>query len=341
MTVPKLFTSGAGRLTDYEDDGQQRDILIDLTQGDYVQGNFMMTSQDLYDHMTRNVYFDYDYDHDVLLWCFDVLKQSETGLFLLKNAIEDGWCICLDHNIGDTYVGSDAHLDAIEKIAWIAVRVNDMSAYDVLFSLVCTLRDIAHENRYGGFDQDFGIEDVMLLSRIRAADCDSISVLVAWELRDAGYPEFWRMFIASEKHDMAVAFSRCLDRQSGSQTYQKALLCAFDQWFFDEERVNVADHQTLQYLDDVLSVGGDVRKQTHKRLITMDVEALSCLHDKTAYLQGVAQDVRCKPLYAGLNDTINQAHFMQILRDQNVTYVCDIPFRDSNLAARIFPDDVS
>ncbi|MCB1784530.1 MAG: hypothetical protein KDI13_11120, partial [Alphaproteobacteria bacterium] len=44
------------------------------------------------------------------------------------------------------------------------------------------------------------------------------------------------------------------------------------------------------------------------------------------------------PFYAGLNDAINQSHIAQILYDLKVTYVQNVPFRDAELALRIFPD---
>ena len=44
------------------------------------------------------------------------------------------------------------------------------------------------------------------------------------------------------------------------------------------------------------------------------------------------------PFYAGMNDEINQSHLMHILYDVRVTYVQNVPFRNSDLAERIFPD---
>ena len=49
-------------------------------------------------------------------------------------------------------------------------------------------------------------------------------------------------------------------------------------------------------------------------------------------------DIMRNPKYAGLNDEINQAHFMQILYDLKVTLVQDVPFRGADLAGKIFPN---
>ena len=65
---------------------------------------------------------------------------------------------------------------------------------------------------------------------------------------------------------------------------------------------------------------------------------LSCLPDKTAYLQEQGHEILRDPFYSGLGDPINQAHFMQILKDIKIVRVNDVPFTDAELAAKIFPN---
>jgi hypothetical protein len=50
------------------------------------------------------------------------------------------------------------------------------------------LRDIWQEKRHGGFDEKYRTEFVLTMERIRSADCDVLSILVAWELRSGAYP---------------------------------------------------------------------------------------------------------------------------------------------------------
>ena len=76
----------------------------------------------------------------------------------------------------------------------------------------------------------------------------------------------------------------------------------------------------------------------NERLTRIKLETLSCLPDRTAYLQGKGSEILADPLYAGMQSMVNQAHLMQIIHDIQVTRVQNVPFRDSNLAQKIFPN---
>ena len=175
----------------------------------------------------------------------------------------------------------------------------------------------------------------MHLERVRAADLDVLTILVAWELRGEGQPSLWRHMIGAQEGDIAMRFSGYLERDPSALFNGKALAEAFSQWFRDEERVNACDHETLNYLDTIVQGGNASFGQ--KKLTPVGLEVLSCLPDKTAYLQEKGQDLLRDPFYSGLGDPINQAHFMQILYDIKVVRIHDIPFRDADLASKIFP----
>ena len=209
----------------------------------------------------------------------------------------------------------------------------------MLVSLIRALRDVWQEKRHGAFDEDYGAEEVLMLERTRAADLDIMAVLVGWELRSEGHGGLWRHLIGSEDGDIAMRFSGYMERDPSSQFNGKALAEAFTQWFRDERRVNAADHETLNYLDSVIQYHEDEKALAfgNKKLTPVGIEVLSCLSDKTAYLQHRGQEILSNPLYAGLLDSINQAHFAQIIYDLRVTSVQGVPFRNAVLAEMIFP----
>ena len=78
-----------------------------------------------------------------------------------------------------------------------------------------------------GFDESFGPEAILMLERVRAADCHVLAILVAWELRGEGHNHLWRHLIGSEAGDMAMAFSKYLERDPAALFGGGALAAAF------------------------------------------------------------------------------------------------------------------
>ncbi len=291
-------------------------------------------------NVTDNRYRD---KHTVLRWAAQKLLTSPTARMLLHEAEKEGWSVMLD-----SLDGPDFHMDVPQKLIILdnqnlspsALVRSDYFKNGLLVTLIRALRDIWQEKRHGAFDENYAPEHVLMLERIRAADLDVMSVLVAWELRACGNGDIWRHLIGSNDGDIAMRFSGYLERDPSCSVFTgKALFAAFQQWFNSDARINACDHETLNYLDAVVQ---DQLEGIHHfgdaPLRAVDIEILSCLPDRTAYLQGQGQDIMRNPKYAGLNDEINQAHFMQILYDLKVTLVQDVPFRDADLAGKIFPN---
>ena len=284
---------------------------------------------------------DADSFKSILVDCFHSLNYSPSAARMIKEAISYGWRVSMG-DLGE----QDFHLDVPEKHLIIhdqGLSVNGLSS-SIYFrntlhiSLIRALRDIWQEIRHGAFDEEYNAEYVLLLERVRAADLDVLSILISWELRAEGQGELWRHMIGSDEGDMAMVFSAHLERTPASQFDGGALAAAFQQWFRDDVRVNTCDHETLEYMDEVMSeypVGNPFGKRKPTRI---GAEILSCLPDKTPYLRGLGDEVLRDPLYSGMSDDINQAHFLQILRDCQVTYIQGVPFRDTMLAEKIFPD---
>ncbi len=280
---------------------------------------------------------------DVLSWCVSVLETSPTARIMLKEAADKNWILALD----DLH-GADYCIDVENKT--ISLDNNSLvpsalgrSVYFrniTLVTLVKALRDIWQEKRYGGFDEIYAPEHVMLMERIRAADLDVVAVLVAWELRSSeDHPDIWRHMIGSEIGDMAMNFSGYLERDPTAQFNGHGLHAAFKQWFRDEARVNRCDHDTLDYMDEVLSTSATTNPFGSKKPGKMNIEMLSCLPDKTAYLQGQGAEIMADPMFAGVDDEINQTHLLQIMHEMQAVIVENVPFRDMALAKKIFPQE--
>jgi hypothetical protein len=279
-------------------------------------------------------------DKDLLKWCLNTLDLSPAARLLIREAAHEGWRLGITDQCG-----YDFHLDVPEKLILLdnygllpeALTRSPYFRNILLVSLVRALRDAWQEKRHGGFDEHYGPEAILMLERVRAADCDVMAVLVAWELHGEGQPGLWRHLIGSEEGDMAMAFSQKLERDPASLFTGTALSAAFAQWYRNETRVNACDHESLEYIDSIMREGRGGESFGCRELTPVSIEVLSCLPDKTAYLRGKGREIATDPFYAGLHDTINQSHFLQVMHDLHVTYIHGIPFRDAGLADKIFP----
>ena len=278
--------------------------------------------------------------HDVLSWCVAVLEHSPSARLMLKEAVEKGWQITLEDLNGSDYCLDVEHKILILDNNALVPSALGRSAYFrniTLVTMIKALRDIWQEKRYGGFDESYTPDYVLLMDRVRAADLDVMALLVTWELRSEEYPEIWRHMIGSEIGDMAMTFSGYLERDPSAQFNGRALIAAFKQWFRDETRVNACDHDTLEYLDEVLATSDMINPFGQNRPNKMDIEMLSCLPDKTAYLRGQGAEILSDPIYTSVDDVINQTHLFHIMHDLEAVVVEDVPFRDPDLARKIFP----
>ncbi len=286
-----------------------------------------------------------DTQQEILSWALCVLAASPSGRAMIKEAMNEGWCV----GLADLQ-GNDFHLDVPGSLMLLddngllpgALGRSAYFRHMILVALIRALRDVWQEKRHGGFDEDYGPESILMLERVRAADCDVMGILAAWELRSEGYGDLWRHIIGSDQGDMAMVFSTHLERDPSSQFTGNALASAFKQWYQSPARVNACDHETLEYLDEVVQVtreSGSLDNPFGDRVLKpLAVEILSCLPDKTAYLRGRGGDVLSDPLYSGMCDEINQSHLLQIMHDLNVVFVQGVGFSNRSLASKIFPN---
>ncbi len=283
-------------------------------------------------------------DQDVLSWASALITESPLAYALLKEVQKTGWKISLN----DLGTGG-FHLDAFEKIIELDNFGLDVASLgrsatfrtSLISILAKALRDIWHENRWGAFETIYNPESVLMLERARAADADSVAVLIAWELRGAGYNDVWRHLLGSDDGDMAQVLINILDRYPTALYNGMALAHIFRQWYGDVARIDALDHDTLEHLDFSARDfdGMSAFSFGNKKIAAIDLENLSMLPDGNVYLKELGETVCRDPFFCGLNDPINQAHLFQIVYDSKVTYAHGIPFRDSKLARKFLSAD--
>ena len=275
-------------------------------------------------------------DKAILSWCLNVLSISPIADAMIEEAENDGW------NFGLADLNThDFHLDAVEKKVVIhdhgltpsAIARSSYFMNAVMVSMMRGLRDIWQEKRHGGFEDYYGPEHVLMLERVRAADLDVVSIMAAWELRNQDHPEIWRHLLASDISDMAMAYGNALGQRPFSNIRGNAATAAFRKWYDSALRVNSCDHETLDYLDDLSMQANGEEYHGNRKPTEIGFEILSCMPDKTAYLKGWGDDLINDPHFCGLDDPINQAHFLQIVNEHAVIYKDGVGFRDTDLAA--------
>lgn len=281
-------------------------------------------------------------DRDVLIWLSALVLESPTGHALLKYALEKGWNVGLGNLANNGF-----HLDLTNKAIVLdnfALSANGLgrSTYfrnTLLINFIKALRDIWQENHLGHLTRSYKPEAALMLERMRAADCDTVCVLAAWELRGAGYSDVWRTLLGSEEGDMAIIFSKFLERDPSALYSGKVMIQAFRTWFADSTRISTTDHETLNMMDDIITSSDTSKVFGRKDLHSDMIERISHLPNGICYLEDCGNTILRDPFFSSLNDSINEAHLFQIKYDLEVTVINNVPFQDSRLGRKIFPSD--
>lgn len=280
-----------------------------------------------------------DYD-DVLRLSIDILERSPSARQMLDEVCAKDWAVSFEDLRGSEYcVDVESKLLILDHNGLDPSSLGGSSYFRnvTLVTLVKAMRDIWQEKRHGGFDTHYSPDHILVMERLRAADLDVLAVLCAWELRSENYADLWRHLIGAEIGDMAMMYSGYLERDPSSAYNGQALRAVFKQWFREAGRLKSCDHDALEYMDEVLAISEETNPFGKRRPGKMNVEMLSCLPDRSAYLQGHGAETLADPLYSSVDNPINQTHLMHIMYDLEAVVVEDVAFRDADLARKIFP----
>lgn len=277
--------------------------------------------------------------------CHEMADHSPAARAVRDRLAAERWIVSL----GDLHSGG-YHIDpAARRIVLDSFSLADQALVGsvyfrnaLLLNFVCALRDADHETRLTDAARVYMPEHNLMIERVRAADTLVFAVQAAWEIRGAGFADLWRHFLGSPDGDMALVFTRYLERSPSALFDGTALAYAFRQWYADPARVAACDHATLESFDDLLDADLDTVAAPFGQAILQprDVESLAVLPDGIAYLAGLGGTILSDPFFAGMNDPINQTHLFHLMYDLEVTIVNNVPFRDKSLARSIFPGKV-
>lgn len=193
-------------------------------------------------------------------------------------------------------------------------------------------RDIWQEMRWPDLTRHLCPDSIMLIERLKSADVDVVSALMAWEMKEAGDDSLWRHIISSDDADITKPFSA-----PAAQKHSSAAL-SFHRWFESSDRVRWVDHETLEYMDTLL-FSNERNPFGKNRLTPRDVARVGCFPDKKSYLSETGRAILEDPFYVGMQDPVNQAHFYHIVKDIQCITVQGVQFQDRRLARMIFPEE--
>jgi hypothetical protein len=281
--------------------------------------------------------YGFEEDHDVVQWLCAMAGESPTLRALLKDAQIEGWNIRLDDIAGNGFEIDDEECTiALDHYGFTAQALGRSGHFrnEIFVNFTRALRTLWHDRQNYNFENTHNPEAALLLQRAQAADCESIVILAGWELRGAGHPDVWRFILGSEQGDMAMIFTRAMEKDPAGFYDGSVLARTFCQWYGDETRVSEFDQTALEDMDAYLQEGGKFGTHT---LSAQSIEMITQLPGGMAYMAGMGENMCTDPYFVSLHDMINEAHLFQIIYDSKVVMVEGVPFRDDALARKIFP----
>lgn len=175
---------------------------------------------------------------------FRVLSHSATARDILAGVAESrvhgrALHVCLDRDTdllayyfsGLHVIGVNARLTEGGQVAYLAHEIGHVPQHP----------------RYSD-NRNFPPKDLILLRRVREATAEATAIRIAWELREAGYPEAWSEKAAGPYADMVRAFAEVIGQHGGMPGSLQATRAAFDRWFAVPWRRNVYDRMTIAHL---------------------------------------------------------------------------------------------
>ncbi len=266
----------------------------------------------------------------------------------LLDDIADHWVLCFEHLPDGDYA-----IDVEEQIVWVdtsgmtpnAIMQSIYFSNTVRGNTIRAIREIWHAQKaHGtkGVSESLSIDSRIKAERIKAADVECFTLLCAYETQSYNAPsELWRHALGGDCGDMAIVFSRTLERTMNAHNRPDlAMQEAFKQWYADVQRVDSCDHRTLEELDQML-LEAQEQGRHNKYNVVLKASEICMMTQRGnghgSYLGDLNIRLLRDPAYADIHDSINQAHLMHIMHDLEVTRVANVPFRSAELAKKIFP----
>lgn len=285
--------------------------------------------------------FSFASDYDVMVWALALLCESPLARAYAFDARFEDWSIEVDE-VEDGHFIVDPQLRTLimPRFAPSAIALGRSPYFRSLFLIeLCRgMRAIWQQSTGVRHGWDLTIPQQCLWNRIVQADHDLNTLAMAWEVREAGFPEFWRHMIGSDLGDLAVAYSATIERHPAGIETPQIMRNLFLQWMEHDTYINAVDHRTLERLDEYLNAPGSGRAYGIDRISPSDILKVSELPQEKSYLESLATLAISDDFFARMPDPINQTHLDHILQDITAQAMVKSGFRDKDLAGRIFPD---
>lgn len=282
--------------------------------------------------------FAFEGDHDVLQWICGLAAESPLARILMKDAMENGWSVAIADLGGNAFeIDTMSQLITLDHYGFTASALGRSAFYRhaVLINFIKALRAAWHEEQVYGFEDVYAPEAMLMLERAMSADVETMAIVAAWELRAAGHSDIWRHMLGSEEGDMAMVFTRAIEKDPAGFYDGSVFVRTFAAWYGDATRLAENDASILEAMDAHLQEGGRFGKSMLKGEA---IEQVSLIPGGRAYLDGMGGNIATDPYFVAMHDAINESHLFQIVYDSHVVMVGGVPFRDSRLARKIFPE---
>ena len=284
--------------------------------------------------------FTFATDEDVLVWALALLCDSPLGRTLASDARFEDWSIELDEVEDGRHIADlQMRVLILPRFMPSAVALGRSQYFRNMFlAEFCRgLRGIWNLSLGVRDPRDLTINDQVVWNRLVQADHDLLLLSMAWELREADYPDLWRHLIGSDLGELAIAWSALLERQP-PLSFPQMLMRLFPRWMECDTLLNAVDHRTLEHLDHFLQSPGSGRPCGSRRLEGSDLLKLSALPEEVMYLKPFITMLLDNDDAARMPDPINEAHLLHLLQDLTAMRTVHAGFRDADLARKIFPD---
>jgi len=264
------------------------------------------------------------------------IKKSPWALSLWRDCVKAGWTFQIETAQPDNYV-----LESAERCAYIQTSGHNASYRPIVFyHVIKALRDITHEieleKRDGLTVKALKPEEILKYERARAADLESTAIAIAWDLHCDGVLSLWRFLAASKIRDMVEIchlYAGGVSRSpADSDVSDNAMAQIFQQFYACPVRLARQDHETLTAIDDGFYDLG------HESLKADSIQDLTRNRDGKPYVGGLTDSILSKPFFNHFDDPANIHHLYQILSEQEIIWVHDIPFRDRELAQKFMDE---
>ncbi len=251
----------------------------------------------------------------------EILSQSATARAVLDEARGRRIHVCLDEKTdllayyfsSMGVIGLSTELSEGGRIAFLAHELSHVPQHPRY-----------SDNRY------YPPEDLLLLRRIREATAEALATRIAWELREAGYPDAWNEKGASPYADVVRAFQYAAEGNTSVEGLQAATRAAFDHWFTAGWRRDVYDRMTVEHLQRI-SRDGTGLVPPRRKLREHFLIGIATLGDGN-FLAETHGPALTDPFYTGRVSKHNATHIKGLQHDASLAVLPadDAPFWGSS-----------